>query len=309
MVLQPALSATQRQVITNATDSLRLAFASDEDEAVPFLREAAAVAGPLSDSALSAAESLRWIHSWAAGPHLTSAMRERSGLTVTSSKGNGGIPLAEHALMLMLMLDRDAPRSGRAQQSRTWDRFEHGELSGRTCGIIGLGHAGSDLARKARAFHMRVLGVRRNPGATAAPVDRVYSPRELHGFLGEVDFLVVTAPLTEETAGMLGETEFRLMKRSSYYICVSRGGIAAGGALEQALREGWIAGAGLDAHEDEPLPSDSPFWDLRNTIVTAHHGANTPQKLQRGVDIFVENLQRFVSGRPLHNCVDLARGY
>jgi phosphoglycerate dehydrogenase-like enzyme len=135
-------------------------------------------------------------------------------------------------------------------------------------------------------------------------------PQErLHDLLGRSDFVVVTAPRTAETTGMLGEAEFRAMKRSAYYICFSRGGIAEDAALLRALQEGWIAGAGLDAHGTEPLPPDSPFWEAPNTLITPHNGASTPFTRQRGIDIFADNLRRYLDGRPLHNLIDKTRGY
>jgi phosphoglycerate dehydrogenase-like enzyme len=231
-----------------------------------------------------------------------------SDVLVTSCKGNGAIPLAEHAMMQMLMLNRDAMRWARAQAEHRWDRVYHGELTGLTCGIIGLGHSGQDLARKCKAFHMRVIGIRRTAQPTPN-VDEVFDHERLHEFLGESDFVVVTAPRTPETKGMLGQAEFHAMKPSAYYVCFSRGGIADDDALLRALREGWIAGAGLDAHSDEPLPPDSPFWDLPNALVTPHNGATTALTRQRGVDIFAENLRRFVAGEPLINLVDKSAGY
>src|SRR5690606_25788785 len=149
---------------------------------------------------------------------------------LTSAKGNGAIPLAEHAMMLMLMLDRDMLRSFRAQTERRWDRFFHGELNGKTCGIIGTGHSGTDLALKAKAFHMRVLGLRR--GTQVAPhFDRMFTRAQLTEFLAECDFLVITAPLTAETHGMIGRDELTAMKPTAYYVCISRGGIVDDDAL------------------------------------------------------------------------------
>src|SRR5690606_33294572 len=155
-------------------------------------------------------------------------------------------------------LDREMLRSLKAQAEERWDRFSHGELAGRTLGIIGAGFSGTDLARKAHAFHMRVVGLRRS-AAPAPDFDALYRRADLHAFLAECDFLVVTAPLTAETEGMLGPAEFAAMKPSAYYVCISRGGIAEDDALLDALRTGKIAGAGLDAHAVEPLPPGSPF--------------------------------------------------
>jgi phosphoglycerate dehydrogenase-like enzyme len=306
-------------LVTNVTDDqlaqIRTAAPSAKVERVDgqqvdsMIGAAHVVAGRVSADGLARARDLRWVHSWAAGPdHQIFPEMVASPVTLTCSKGNGAVPLAEHAMMLMLMLNRDALRWLRAQEERRWDHHPHGELNGLTCGIVGLGFSGVDLARKAKAFHMTVLGVRRNPQPTEF-VDEVVGPADLHTILPRVDFLVVTAPYTAQTRGLLGEREFRAMKPSAYYINFSRGGIADDDALLAALHNGWIAGAGIDAHGQEPLPAESAFWTAPNTIITPHNGATTPQTRQRGVDIFVDNLTRFVADRPLVNVVDKEAGY
>lgn len=271
--------------------------------------EADIIAGSVPPEVLERARRLKWVHSWAAGPDTQLYPEFISHPAVlTSSAGNGAVPLAEHAMMLMLMLNRNALRWIDSQRARKWERFTHGELKGSTVGIIGAGHSGSDLALKAKAFHMRVLGLRRSD-RPAANFDRFYRREELHEFLAESDFVVVTAPLTPETKGMLDEAAFRAMKPSAHFVCFSRGGIADDEALLRALREGWIAGAGIDAHGVEPLPPDSPFWDAPNTIVTPHNGATSRQTRQRGYAIFADNLRRYLAGQPLVNVVDKAVGY
>lgn len=263
----------------------------------------------LSAEALSRADKLKWIQSWSAGPdHTLTPELIASRLPVTSAKGNGAIPLAEHAMMLMLMLDRDMPRSFRAQIERRWDRFFHGELNGKTCGIIGTGHSGVDLALKAKAFHMRVIGLRRTPQPTPH-FDHMFGPDDLRALLAESDFLVMTAPLTPETRGMIGREELAVMKPTAFYVCISRGGIVDDDALLGALRHKRIAGAGLDAHAVEPLPPDNPFRDLDNVIITPHHGAVTMGSRRRALEIFIENIGRFRRGEPLYNLVDKRAGY
>jgi phosphoglycerate dehydrogenase-like enzyme len=156
---------------------------------------------------------------------------------------------------------------------------------------------------------MRVLGLRRRPEQSVPGVERMYGPRDVTAFVAEADFVVVTAALTPHSRGLLGRAAFRAMQPTAFYVCVSRGGIAADDALLTALREGWIAGAGLDAHAVEPLPPDSPFWSLPNVIVTPHNGATTDPTQRRGVDVFVDNLARFVAGEPLRCIVDKHAGY
>lgn len=171
-----------------------------------------------------------------------------------------------------------------------------------------MGNSGQDLAGKAKAFHVTVIGMRRNAVPTPN-VDEIYERERLHEFLGRSDIVVVTAPLTAETAGMLGAAQFRAMKKTSLLIVGSRGGIADEEALLRALDEGWIAGAGLDSFGQEPLPADSPFWDAPNTICTPHNGVTTHATWTRGTDIFIDNLYRFVKGEPLVNVVDKQAGY
>jgi Phosphoglycerate dehydrogenase and related dehydrogenases len=303
--VDPAWLETFRQVAPQA--QVTLAKTASEFEAL--LTDAEVAAGTVPRSALAEAQNLLWVHSWAAGPD-TQLYEEfvAHPAMLTSSAGNGAIPLAEHAMMLMLMLNRDALRWIDNQRARKWDRFYHGELNGLTVGIIGAGHSGSDLALKAKAFHMRVLGLRRSD-KPAANFDRFYTRAELHAFLAESDFVVVTAPLTPETAGMLDEAAFRAMKPTAHFVCFSRGGIADDEALLKAVQEGWIAGAGLDAHGVEPLPAESPFWDLPNVIVTPHNGATTAKTRERGYRIFADNLARYVAGEPLVNLVDKIAGY
>lgn len=284
-------------------------FFTDRDALRARIDEPDVVAGRLDAGMLAAAKQLKWVQSWAAGPDeaLYPEMVE-SPVLLTSCKGNGAIPLAEHALLLMLLLNRQALRWFASQQEHRWERYTHGELNGLTCGIIGLGHSGQDLAQKAHAFHMTVLGMRR--GDKPVPhVDEMFSHDRLHELLGRSDFIVVTAPRTPETEGMLGEPELRAMKPSAHVVCFSRGGILQDAALLRALEEGWIAGAGLDALGEEPLPPDSPFWTAPNTIVTPHNGATTEGTRQRGIDIFVENLRRYAAGEELQNLVDKRAGY
>ena len=297
-----------KERIVAAAGEAEVRFVADAAELASLLPSVAAVGGDVSESELALAPKLEWVHSWAAGPRLFPALIDHP-VVMTSSKGNGAIPLAEQALLLMIMLNRNALRWLTAQREHRWDRFTHDELPGRTAVLVGLGHSGIHLARALTALGVKVIGVRRNTALPSPGVDRVVGPEQLLDVLPEADFVVVTAPYTVDTANLLGEEHFRAMKPTSYYVCVSRGGIADDVALEKALRDGWIAGAGLDAHTIEPLPAESPYWDLPNTIVTPHNGATTAETAVRGVDIFVENLARFVRGEALTNLVDKTAGY
>ncbi|WUJ71024.1 D-2-hydroxyacid dehydrogenase [Kribbella soli] len=290
-----------------AAAGTQVRFVDSLDDAADVFGEMEAVVGHVSPDVLAKALKLRWAHSPSAGvdSDLTPEMRASS-VVLTSSAGNGGIPLAEHSMLLMLMLSRDVPRWMRAQAEHRWDHYRHAELAGRTVGIYGLGNSGIDLAQKAKAFHMRTLGVRRRPDQPSPYVDELC---DLDQLLAESDFVVVTVPRTPTTAGVFDRDAFARMKSSAYFICISRGGIADDEALLEALRTGQIAGAGLDAHGVEPLPSESPFWSLPNVIVTPHNGATSDGNLRRSREIVAENIRRFVAGEPLHNVVDKIHGY
>ncbi|WP_166844394.1 D-2-hydroxyacid dehydrogenase [Isoptericola sp. BMS4] len=266
-------------------------------------------ASPRDD--LSFLPGLRWVHSGAAGVDgWLAAGTLPDGVTLTSAAGNGAVPLAEHALMLMLMLSRDAPRWTAAQRRHEWDRFTHGELAGATLGVVGYGNSGRDLARKAQACHMRVQALRHTPsGPSDGDVRLLYGADGLRELLTTSDHVVVTAPLTPATRGLIGADELALLRPGAFVVVVSRGGIVDDDALADAVRAGRLGGAGLDAHATEPLSRESPLWDLPNVVVTPHNGATTRETAERGRGIALDNVARWVSGRPLRNVVDPERGY
>ena len=284
------------------------------------LRSATVATGRLTDAEVAAMPHLAWVHSWAAGVEsdVGPALRRRATgpddrpgapgeVTVTSSAGNGAIPLAEQALMLMLMLSRQTLRWGEAQRAHRWERFTHDELHGRTVGVYGYGNVGRELAVRARAFGMRVVGLRRRPAEPGDPVDRMLPPEAVDELAAVSDFLVVAAPLTDQTAGAIGPRTLRALGPEGHLVVVSRGGIVREADLVAAVRDGVVAGAGLDAHATEPLPPDSPLWDLPRTIVTPHNGATTAATADRGTAIFLDNLDRWLARRPLRNVVDVGR--
>ncbi|WP_227873093.1 D-2-hydroxyacid dehydrogenase [Brachybacterium ginsengisoli] len=266
-------------------------------------------ASPAED--LTRYPAMRWVHSTAAGVDgwlRPGVLPEH--VILTSAAGNGAIPLAEHALMLMLMLSRDAPRWARAQERHDWERRTHGELAGARLGILGYGNSGEDLARKALACHMEVTALRRRGSAAHdGEVRIVHGDDGLRELLRTSDMLVVTAPLTVETAGMIGAEQIALLPPGACIVVISRGGIVDESALVDALRSGHLGGAGIDAHAVEPLPPDSPLWEAPNAIVTPHNAATTAGTAARGRAIMLENVDRRVRGEQLHNVVDRAAGY
>lgn len=258
---------------------------------------------------LSHAPRLKWIHSWSAGvDEMAGPEVAASGAVVTCAKSNGAIALAEHSLMLMLMLERKAIQWIDAQRRKEWEKHPIGELHGRTCGFVGLGYIGKETAARAKAFGMRTLGLKRTR-EPVANIDEMFGRDDLHAMLAQCDFVHISAPYTAETDNMFDADTLAAMKPGSYLVLVSRGGIVDEDAVVAALKSGHLGGVALDDFAIEPLPSSSPLWDAPNILLTPHNGPSTSGTLNRGIDIFIDNLERWQAGKGLRNVVDLEAGY
>jgi D-2-hydroxyacid dehydrogenase (NADP+) len=263
--------------------------------------------------ALERAERLRWVQAGTAGVErlLATDLAER-GVLLTNATGAHGVPMAEMILAMMLAFATGLHTLLRAQRlhRRVRERVIGAkfELEGQTLCVLGLGDIGGTLARKAKALGMRVLGVRRSeerfPG-----LDGQYTPDQLSQALPQADHVALCLPLTKETRHIIAERELRAMKPSAYIYNVGRGPSIEPTALLQALSEGWIAGAGLDVTDPEPLPEDSPLWDLPNVLLGQHSSGSSPFNGDRITSIFMENLGRYLVGEPLANVVDRELGY
>jgi phosphoglycerate dehydrogenase-like enzyme len=295
-----------------AVDPRVRVFRGTDPEAARTLAPRAAImlGWSIPDDVLAQARALRWVHSSGAGvERLLVPPILGDNVILTDSSGIHQA-MVEHVFALMLAFARRLHTAVRLQLAH---RFEHyaiqgEELGGRTLGILGLGAIGRDIARTAPAFEMRVIGIKRVPGPIEG-VDVVLPPEGLHDVLREADYVVVALPLTRATRHLMGEREFRAMKPSAVLINIGRGAIVDEPALITALREGWIAGAGLDVFEHEPLPVDSPFYDMVNVIITPHTAGSSPQYFERMTSLFCENLRAFLDGRPMGNVVDKELGY
>ncbi len=258
-----------------------------------------------------AAPRLRWVQLTHAGAERVDANLIEQGVTFTTAGGLAATPIAEYVLSCMLMLAKGWPDLIRSQEKHEWRRFMPQELYGKTVGIVGMGYIGSEVARLAKAFGCRVLGIRRSFDRRGldSVADEAVPPSQLSDLLEESDFVVIAAPLTPETRGMIGRTQLDVMKPTAFLINIARGALVDQEALIQALKSGTIAGAGLDVFTPEPLPADSELWDLPNVLISPHISGGTPIYNQRATDIFIANLRRFLAGEQLVNVVDPARGY
>jgi phosphoglycerate dehydrogenase-like enzyme len=308
------LTEAQLDQVREATSGMRLVVTQARNEMAAVLEDVEIAAGMVPGSLLAAAPRLRWFQAWGAGVEwvLQYPAAVEHDFVLTNTSGIHPVPMTEHVLALVLAFARRLPDAIRAQAERTWrqmDKTEVFELAGRTMLVVGAGAIGRHTAQLAAALGMRVLGVRREPSGPLPGIERVAGIESLNDLLPEADFVVLLTPLTPETRRLIGERELRLMKRDAYLVNVSRGAVVDEAALVRALREGWIAGAGLDVFEQEPLPADSPLWDLRNVIVTGHYGGFSPAYDGRAFEVFLDNLHRHRAGQPLRNVVDKRRGY
>ncbi len=279
-----------------------------------LLREAAVIFGlAFPDNLYSRAPNLKWIHLLSAGLDDVDAALLGEGVMITNNSGALSLPIAEHALGLIFMLAKGAPRLFEDKQKRHWERFYTLDIAEKTLGVIGLGHIGKEVARLAKGVGMRVVATRRSATkreTSVEDVDQLLPPWELLELLRQSDFVVLTVPQTVETENLIRERELRAMKPGAFLINVCRGGVIDEPVLIKALREGWIAGAGLDEQAKEPLPPESELWDLSNVIISPHKGAWTENRSKRYAKLFCDNLRRYLAGQELINLiVDRKRGY
>jgi phosphoglycerate dehydrogenase-like enzyme len=282
------------------------------------------------DRLLARAPHLTWVHSATSGVEraLTPAALARDVL-VTNARGVFSRPIAEHVLLMILAVSRHLPELLELQHERTWQPLEGRELRELTIGIIGYGSLGRSVASLASAFGARVIAMRRRLDAADAAgaeapsagaddgdvfpfeprLERLVGPDGLHDLMAASDMVVLAAPLTPETEGMVNEAAIGAMKRDAWLINVARGRLVDDTALVRALRENRIGGAALDTFRDEPLPQTSAYWELPNVILTPHTAWSSARVLDRSIDLFCDNLVRFSRGEPLRNVVDPTAGY
>lgn len=266
----------------------------------------------LAEYCLATESKLQWLQSWSAGVNsLPLAKLESRNICLTSANGVHAFPISETIFALMLGLTRKIHTYVKNQQSKTWHHAHMNlEIHGKTIGIIGVGEIGKETAKIAKAFGMKVLGVRHS-GKPEEFVDEMYTPDQLNLLLPNCDYVVVTLPLTNETYQLFGAEQFKLMKSKAFFINIGRGEVVVEADLVDALSKGIIAGAGLDVFEKEPLSPESPLWDMENVIITPHTSGSTEHYNRRLVEnILIPNLKDYITGKkPMINVVDFSKGY
>ncbi len=273
----------------------------------------------LTDEQIAHATRLQWLASWAAGlESMSAATLAERGVIVTNSSGVHGPNIAEHVMGMMLMFDRCLDVYFRSQLEGRWNRELKSrgegaeELTGQTLLVVGLGRIGEALAKRAKAFEMKVVGVKRSPAhrhAEGDAVDRVVGLDALGDVLPEADHVVLALPLTAETRHLFDAARIATMKPTARLYNIGRGALIDEAALAAALTAKRIAGAGLDVFEQEPLPPASPLWALDNVLLTPHVSGITPHYYERAAAIFGQNLRKFLDGMALDNRFEPERGY
>ena len=261
---------------------------------------------------LAAAPRLRWHQTLSAGiNHILIPEYLARDIILTNGAGTFSIPIAEFVLTYMLYHAKNLPRLLDLQAHHTWRKsidLPIQELSDATLLIIGAGQIGQEIAKRASAFGMRVWGSRRHP-APLPNFEKIVGANAWRSLLPEADYIVLATPLTPETKHLIDQSALRSMRSTAYLINIARGAVVDEAALITALQAGWIAGAGLDTFETEPLPSDSPLWLLPNVFITPHCSGFSPRIVDRIIALFLDNLNRYRTGQPLRNVVDKSAGY
>lgn len=331
LLVHPAVDDTRLRKLAEAAGAMQVVNAATDHHAREQIAEADAFFGKLTPPLLAAAMRLRWVQAPTASlEHYLFPELIRHPLVLTNMRGLYSDVIADHVLGLVICFARNFHHYLRQQAAGQWAPvggetaradFLHGpgvssaidqahqHLPDQTLGIVGLGSIGSEIARRARAFGMRVLAV--DPVQTAAPpgVAALWPLERLPDLLAESDYLVIAAPHTPQTEKMFRRAQFQQMKRTAYLINIGRGAIVDLADLTPALSAREIAGAGLDVFETEPLPPDHLLWRMPNVIITPHIAGTSPRIAERHLNVLLENIRRFVRGEPLLNVVDKQRWF
>tara|TARA_B100001179_G_scaffold160352_1_gene117431 strand:- start:1173 stop:2126 length:954 start_codon:yes stop_codon:yes gene_type:complete len=294
---------------------LDLVFVSSEEDQAREIKDANVFMGAPSRDVFIQADHLQWLHCPGTGIDTLTPITELvdSDVVLTNARGPHTAPMADHVFSMCLAFAHRTNEMMVDQKAHSWDADKYSptfiEMEDSTMGILALGGIGMAVARRATGFGMDVYAVDKNPIAPPPGVIDVWGLDRLDDLMEISDWLVVTAPYTNDTRGMIGTEQLALMKPSSHMIIISRGGIVDEDALFDTLKNNRISGAGIDAFETEPLPENSPWWDLENVIISPHMSAVSKRMYEGRRDVFRENLRRFISNQPFIYVCDKSSGF
>jgi phosphoglycerate dehydrogenase-like enzyme len=302
-----------REIIKVASPGITLTVASSKEITEEMLQKAEVIFGWPQQEQLKIAVNLKWLHLPSAGADGYTDYElycNKEEIQISNSSGVFGLPIAEHIFAMILSHNHNLQDYAYHKAEKKWHRIHSTkDFYNSTIGIIGLGDIGTEVAKRAKAWGARVLAVKRTISSTPEYVDQLYSLEDIDEVLKQSDYIVLSLPNTTKTVGIISEQKLRLMKPDAFLVNIGRGVLIDQEALIKALQEGWIAGAGLDVTEPEPLPEDSILWELPNVIITPHASGSSPTNDQRKFNIFYQNLLRYMDDKPLENTVDFTEGY
>lgn len=311
LVSHPSAADAYAVLVRQRFPSLRVLSATDAASVERHIAEADVLLGPrFPAEVFDKARRLRWFQCTNAGVDTVLPIRDRVGdLIVTNARGMHGEIITDYVMAGITMLHWDFPRFMREQSRKEWNARPIAPLGERTLGVVGLGSIGAAIARRGKSAGMTVIGTKRDTTQPVAGVDTLLPPDGLDELLRLSDFVVLAVPQVPDTTRLIGRRQLQQMRRTAILVNIARGSVVVEAELVEALQAGTIAGAVLDVFEREPLPADSPLWTMPNVIVTPHVSGNPTDYIARAVDIFADNLPRFLEKKPLRNVVNLKRGY
>lgn len=311
IVLNSPFAEAYARLIRERFPQVHAIVASDPDRLARHIEEAdVLLASSFPVELIDRAKRLRWFQSSAAGVDSLLPIRDKvSHLTVTNARGIHGQIIADFVMAGVTMLQWDFRRFLREQAERKWNPRYVAPLAEKTLGVVGLGSIGQTVALRAKSAGMTVVGSKRDVSTPVEGVDRLFPSDALEDLLPLCDFVVLAVPSTQDTIGLIGAAEIARIRPHAFLINIARGNIVVESELIKALQTGAIAGAMLDVFEREPLPENSPLWDMPNVIATPHVAGSPINFTERLFSIFGDNIEHFLNGQPLKNIVDLARGY
>ena len=301
--------------LTEEFPEVDFVFAASEEDQAAEIKDADVFMGSPSRSVFLASDRLRWLHCPGTGIDKLTSIPEivNSDVVLTNARGSHAAPMADHVMSMCLAFAHRTNEMMADQRAHVWDTRKYDrffiEMEGSTMGIVALGDIGSAAARRAAGFGMRVYAVDKRPFDAPPGVEEVWGLDRLDDLLRMSDWLVVTAPYTDDSKGMIDARGLGLMKPTSHLIVISRGGVVDEDALLDAVTDRGIAGAGIDAFEIEPPPDDSPWWELDNVIISPHASALTVEMWEGRREIFRENLRRFLANEPFIYVCDKTAGF
>lgn len=277
-----------------------------------LLKESEIVFGWPKTDLVKKAKSLKWLHLPSAGVdrYANKELYQNQDVLLTNSSGVYGKPIAEHVFAMIMAHNRNLIDYAYDKKEKKWQRKnEIKDFFNSTVGILGLGDIGSTIAKRAKAWGAQVLALKRTMTELPDYVDQIYLNQNLDKLLKKSDYVILTLPGTPATEGIIGQEELKMMKDSAFIVNIGRGSLIKQDALLEALKKGWIGGAGLDVTEPEPLPETSQLWEMDNLIITPHTSGFSPTNDRRRFEIFKENLKKYLKQKELRNQVDFELKY